>query len=612
MRLLIILVAFTFQIRLCAQPAISGVVNAFSGDSSAAPGTLVSIYGSNLTNATAQAAGLPLPLELGGTVVQINGASIPLYFVSPSQINAQIPFEVAGGIAQVRVRTGAGDSPVISLAILATAPGLLSRIGNGNGHGFVLGSGFQVVDSFSPGDDIVLYATGLGRTTPSAMSGAGGAQTEPLNRSTVMPLVYIGDVPAQVLYAGLAPGLAGVYQINVRVPQGIHTDRLLMQAGGVQSNTLSLPATYSGTTSIYIGSGDSAGTTFDFDSGVGTSQEALLQQSISLGARFFRAQNLGDPGTTHVFALFDFGTLTRIYAAWYTISISDAQSQLQGDAVSGPGAIFVHVAAQDWQNTKDFLRTKISVHELFHVLQNTLVGAVGLIGPNDVPVGGPRWLIEGSAEYMGYRAIGDAGLYPFTQAFADQLAQARSEDVTVQSLETLPGINAAGPNGAYPLMFIAVDFLTKKTGLPALAQFWRTIGTGVSWQDAFLKSFGESISQFYSDFVNYRASALPPLPVLSGKVVDVGGNPFPGISIYACPHNPAGSCGYALTGGDGSYGISVADNAYTLSYGRSSDGTKPDGFYSTSGFTSDSSKATVVQVAGKDIASLNVQMPFTR
>src|SRR5258706_14041197 len=82
MRLAILVIGFALTVLLSAQPVISGVVNAFSGDSSAAPGTLISIYGSNLTNATTQATGLPLPLELGGTVVQINGTSVPLYYVS--------------------------------------------------------------------------------------------------------------------------------------------------------------------------------------------------------------------------------------------------------------------------------------------------------------------------------------------------------------------------------------------------------------------------------------------------------------------------------------------------------------------------------------------------
>jgi hypothetical protein len=255
-------------------------------------------------------------------------------------------------------------------------------------------------------------------------------------------------------------------------------------------------------------------------------------QSIDLGARIFKAQRLGDPGTTHVFALSDLANLTRIYANWFNISISDAQSQFRGSesiAKSGPGVIFL-ASTLIPQNSGDYLAVKICVHELFHVLQNRLAGVDGVIGPradSQVPVGGPRWLIEGSAEYMGYRAIGDAGLYPFAQAFGDQLSQARTETVTLESLETLPGINAAGPNGAYPLRFIAVDFVTQKRGLAALAQFWRTIGTGVSWQDAFLGSFGESISQFYSDFANYRASVLPPLAVLSGRVVDVGGRPSP-------------------------------------------------------------------------------------
>lgn len=613
MRLAMLVFALTVQVRLSGQPAILSVVNAFSGDSFTAPGTLISIYGSNLSSLAAQATGLPLPFELAGTVVQINGANIPLYYVSPNQINAQIPFEAAGGPAQVRVRTIAGDSQMVSLSLSATAPALLSRIGNGNGNGFFLNSDFQVIDTFSADEYIVLYATGLGGTTPPAVSGMGGAQTEPLNRVSLMPQVYIGDTAAQVLYCGLAPGLVGVYQINVRVPRTLHTDRVFVQMGKAQSNTLSFPQTNAGTTSVYVSTGEASGDTYVFDSGVSNGQKILLQQSMELGARYFKLQNFGDPGTTRVFALSDLANLKRIYANWFNIPLAVAETQFR-EGVSGAGVIFFSSAFVP-SSAVDFRRIQVNVHELFHVLQSRLVGAGGLIGPrpeNQVPVGGPRWLIEGSAEYMSYSAIGDAGLFPFTKAFAEQLSNARKEVLPLESLETLPGIDT---NGAYALGFVAVDLLVQKSGRAALAQFWRVISTGTSWQDAFLASFGESIAQFYLDFANYRASMLPELPaapVLSGRVTDASGIPFPGISVYGCPHNPAGSCGYSLTGSDGSYRISATDNVYTLSFGRTTDGAKPDGFYTNSGFTTDQSQATLIQVAGKDVVNLNVQMPFKR
>src|ERR1043166_5586810 len=90
-------------------------------------------------------------------------------------------------------------------------------------------------------------------------------------------------------------------------------------------------------------------------------------QSIDLGARIFKAQRLGDPGTTHVFALSDLANLTRIYANWFNISISDAQSQFRGSesiAKSGPGVIFL-ASTLIPQNSGDYLAVKICVHELF-------------------------------------------------------------------------------------------------------------------------------------------------------------------------------------------------------------------------------------------------------
>jgi hypothetical protein len=90
---------------------------------------------------------------------------------------------------------------------------------------------------------IVLYAAGLGPTDPPASSASGGASSEPLNRVVDDVSVFIGDVQATVLFAGLAPGFPGIYQLNV-VPNGPVTDRVYLQVNGWQSNiaSLSIPA----------------------------------------------------------------------------------------------------------------------------------------------------------------------------------------------------------------------------------------------------------------------------------------------------------------------------------------------------------------------------------
>jgi len=84
-----------------------------------------------------------------------------------------------------------------------------------------------------------MYATGLGATNPAGSSSSGGASSPPLNLVQDPLTVYIGDTPATVGFAGLAPGFPGIYQLNV-TPNGPLSDRIYLQSGGWQSNITSL------------------------------------------------------------------------------------------------------------------------------------------------------------------------------------------------------------------------------------------------------------------------------------------------------------------------------------------------------------------------------------
>ena len=95
-----------------AAPTITsgGVVNAADYTPAFAPGMNIAVFGDSLASKVSSAAGAPLPTVLDGTSVEVNGQAIPLFFVSPKQINAQMPFSVSGQV-QVRVRTAVGVSP---------------------------------------------------------------------------------------------------------------------------------------------------------------------------------------------------------------------------------------------------------------------------------------------------------------------------------------------------------------------------------------------------------------------------------------------------------------------------------------------------------------------
>jgi uncharacterized protein (TIGR03437 family) len=128
------------------QPAVyvGGVVNAASSfplgspNYGAAPGSIVSIYGINLfvvSNGvqSLQATTLPLPMQLGGTSVTVGGVAAPLFYASPGQINAQVPYGIPSGPQQVIVSTASGSSSAVSVPIQAVQPGLFSASSTGAG-----------------------------------------------------------------------------------------------------------------------------------------------------------------------------------------------------------------------------------------------------------------------------------------------------------------------------------------------------------------------------------------------------------------------------------------------------------------------------------------------
>ncbi|HET8548135.1 MAG TPA: hypothetical protein VFL57_09035 [Bryobacteraceae bacterium] len=220
-----------------AQPAVDSIVNAASYDPAVPRGGLVSLFGTDLARSTLSATSTPLPKRLDGTSVLVGDLELeaPLYFVSPTQINFQVPFEALGDRLSIVVVTAAGRSRPFLVRLTAAGPGIFTRSSDGKGRALVFSPAFEPVEVVSGGEPIIFYATGLGPTNPPALSGTAGAAVEPFHRLTYMPEVFLGEMPARVVFAGLAPGLAGVYQLNV-IPQTAATDRLWIRSRGQISN----------------------------------------------------------------------------------------------------------------------------------------------------------------------------------------------------------------------------------------------------------------------------------------------------------------------------------------------------------------------------------------
>lgn len=206
-----------------APPSISSVVNAGNGGSDIAPGGLISVYGNQLSPTNMVSSEIPLPTALANSCLSVNGLPVPILFVSPSQVNAQMPFQAVGDVTLI-LRTPGGQSDNYNLVIQPNAPSVfLASVGSDtNIPTVVRNDDNQLVTPSHPihrdsNTALVIYLTGLGPTSPAVATGQPGP-TNPLAVTLTQPTVTLGGVELPVLFSGLAPGLVGVDQINVSVP----------------------------------------------------------------------------------------------------------------------------------------------------------------------------------------------------------------------------------------------------------------------------------------------------------------------------------------------------------------------------------------------------------
>jgi uncharacterized protein (TIGR03437 family) len=218
-----------------------GVVNAASFTASVAPGSLVSIFGSNLAAQPAQATAIPLPTSLGGVTVTFNGFNAPLLYVSPGQINAQIPFAVPSNqTVNIVVNNNGVLSGPQTVDVNAYAPGVFSLNGyavaiHSDGSLAAPASAIPQISSrpAAPGETLEILTTGLGPVSPPALTG--NNSLDMLRHTIATPSVLIGGSLAQVTFSGLSPQFVGVYQLNVVVPPNISPGgsiQLQVQIGG--------------------------------------------------------------------------------------------------------------------------------------------------------------------------------------------------------------------------------------------------------------------------------------------------------------------------------------------------------------------------------------------
>ncbi len=197
----------------------NGAINAAAPLSALSPGELFSIYGVNLAATAQQPLLLPLPATMAAASVQIGGLTAPLTYVSPLQINAQVPWEATPGSATLTV-THAGVAASQTVTIAAAGPAIFTIDGT---YAAALNQDYTVNSQSQPataGQAIFLFGTGLGAVSPAVTTGV-AAPSDPLSWVTANVTATAGGAAANVPFAGMAPGFAGLWQINVVLPTGL-------------------------------------------------------------------------------------------------------------------------------------------------------------------------------------------------------------------------------------------------------------------------------------------------------------------------------------------------------------------------------------------------------
>ncbi len=217
--------------RLAPYYSAASIVNAADNQSGElAPNAIGTVYGTNLAYSTSAVSaddirGGELPIRLGPseTMVFINNLPAALFYVSPTQINFLVPPNLLPGPASVYVVVDSWRGPIIQLTLAAAAPGLFQL----DAHNVVAtradGSVLTPSDPGKPGEVVVLWATGLGATSPAADGFRLPMAAAPLVSGANISVLLDGTAlaPGAIFYAGVSPGFCGLYQINLTLPQSM-------------------------------------------------------------------------------------------------------------------------------------------------------------------------------------------------------------------------------------------------------------------------------------------------------------------------------------------------------------------------------------------------------
>jgi uncharacterized protein (TIGR03437 family) len=206
-----------------------------------APNTIATLYGTNLAFdvravAPSDIVKGKMPTSLEGVGVWVNSLPCSLFYVSPTQINFLVPYQLTAGTVSVIVARDSQAGPTVNIPLNNTSPGLFLWNGNNAVAAHLNGTVISAASPAVPKEIIVIYAAGLGRTSPDTTSGQLATAAFPIYYASQLQILFDGVPcpPGSVLYAGLAPGFAGLYQINLTLPAGLAANPQIQVAVGPQ------------------------------------------------------------------------------------------------------------------------------------------------------------------------------------------------------------------------------------------------------------------------------------------------------------------------------------------------------------------------------------------
>jgi uncharacterized protein (TIGR03437 family) len=227
---------------LLARNSTQHIYNPLAGGA-LAPGTLVQISGTALAAKSTTATTPALPTSLGGTQVIIGGVPAPISSASPGLLNVEIPSSLAPGMQyQVIVLANGAITTPDSIQLTGTAPGVATAPGGLVAAWHLDGSAVTEALPAQPGETLILLGAGLGLTDTPVIDGA-PSPAAPLANVLSAPSITIDGQTAAVSFAGLQPGVVGIYQINFTVPATAKNGdlELIISQDGQPGNTSVLP-----------------------------------------------------------------------------------------------------------------------------------------------------------------------------------------------------------------------------------------------------------------------------------------------------------------------------------------------------------------------------------